>query len=298
MKIDTSVEIVDHCILCPDGEIRSDPAFSALLGLVQPYGVKRCDRCGLRWLSPRPTARGYTDLYSYEHYFNGPEVVESYSNLARRRRPYFARRIKHIESYYPIGRHLSILDVGAASGEFVNEALKRGHSAKGFEISSRAREEAYKKYSVELAAGGLEEVRGSAGYDVIHMNHVFEHLPDPNGAMRICQRLLRSGGLLVLEVPNQFYNDLDRLKKVLGMNRKPKFNAYSLHHTYFYIPSTIARLVMKYGFEIKRLRTANPDNTPLRPFNLKNFMLRYYLWLSDRIHQGGNIIEIIAAKYS
>jgi 2-polyprenyl-3-methyl-5-hydroxy-6-metoxy-1,4-benzoquinol methylase len=296
MKIDTNIETVDHCILCRDGKIRSDPTFSRLLGLVQPYDVKRCVKCGLRWVSPRPTARGYADLYSYEQYFDGPDAVECYPDLACRRRGYFVSRIKYIESRYSYQKSLSILDVGAATGEFVNEALKRGHRADGFEMSAGAREEAYRKYSIELAAGGLEEVRNAKAYDVIHMNHVFEHLPDPDGSLRICQRLLRSGGLLVIEVPNQFYNDLDRLKKLFGMKRRREFDAYSLHHTYFFTPSTIARLVTKHGFAVKRLRTANPENTPLLPFNLKNLILRYYLWLSDRIHKGGNIIEIIAVK--
>lgn len=296
MKIDPAIERINKCILCTDGKTQPDPKFFRLLGLIEPYGVKRCTTCGLRWLSPRPTAKGYADLYSYENYFDGPEAVESYSELEQHRQHYFVECIKEIELYFPLQRKLSMLDVGAATGRFVHEALKRGHRAVGFEISDGAREEAYRKYSVKLAKGGLEEVKNFEDYDVIHMNHVFEHLPNPLGSMQICHRLLKTGGLLILVVPKQFYNDIDRLKKVLGIQKKPEFNAYSLHHTYFYSSSTMAKLFELHGFQIKRLRTFNPANTPLRPFNIKNYILRYYLWFSDKIHHGGNIIEIIGVK--
>ena len=171
-----------------------------------------------------------------------------------------------------------------------------GHRAEGLELSQGAREQAKKRYSIDLIAGELGDIQGGESYDVIHMNHVFEHLPDPSAAMEICNKLLKQNGLLVLEVPREFYNDLDRLKKLLGWKRRKEFNAYSLHHTYFYTPKTLAKLIRQCGFGIKRLRTRNPAITPLIPFKLRNFFLRWYLWIADKTHQGGNIIEVFAVK--
>lgn len=128
------------------------------------------------------------------------------------------------------------------------------------------------------------------------MNHVFEHLPLPVEILAACRRMLASKGVLVLEVPLQFYNDLDRLKRILLLNKKPRFNAYSLHHTYFYTPDTLAKLLVKQNFDIESLRTANPHRTPLTPFRFKNLFLRYFLWAADFLHQGGNVIEVYARK--
>jgi 2-polyprenyl-3-methyl-5-hydroxy-6-metoxy-1,4-benzoquinol methylase len=296
MKIDKSVEEIDRCIICVESVVSSDARFSALLGLIPPYDVKVCASCALRWLSPRPTATGYRELYSYENYFDGKESVEYYPALAAERRPYFARRIRRIEKFLiPLGP-LSILDIGAATGEFVHEAGRRGHIATGIELSAGARQAAKQNYGLELLGISIEELDGAAMYDVIHMNHVFEHLPYPVETLAACYKHLNRGGLLVLEVPQQLDNDLDRLKRILGVAKHPRFNAYSLHHTYFFVPSTISMLLMKQKFRITRLATSNPARTPVIPFNGVNALLTVFLWLSDVTHHGGNIIELFAIR--
>lgn len=293
MQLNDSVESVPKCVLCDGIDGIPDRRFARLLGLVAPYGVKRCPGCGLRWLSPRPTREAYIDLYSDDHYFGEGDVVERYTELARQRTSYFRERIARIECMLS-GRKLAILDVGAATGEFVHEALERGHAAHGIEFSEDARHTALDRYGIELGDHSLEDEAVAAHYDVIHMNHVFEHLPDPKASLAACRRLLKPDGLLVIEVPQQIYNDLERLKKMLGVRKPPAFNAYSLHHTYFYTPNTLTRLLSTNGFAIDYLATANAARTPLSPFSLKNLLLRCFLAISDRMHRGGNIIEVYA----
>lgn len=294
MRIDQSIEKINHCILCEDTAGTPDRHFEGLLGLVEPYGVLCCPRCKLRWLSPRPTTVAYSQLYSNDHYFGEDNVVESYAELASQRVAYFESRIAEIERLLPKPRPLKLLDVGAATGEFVHEARKSGHQAFGIEFSEDARRTAYDLYKIELYDHGLEDEEQIHQYDVIHMNHVFEHLPDPKASLEACRGMLQSDGMLVVEVPREFYNDLDRLKKLLGVSKTPVFNAYSLHHTYFYSPYTICKLFKQHGLSIVRMRTAVPARTPLHPFSLKNLLLRAYLGLSDWLHRGGNIIEVYA----
>ena len=52
----------------------------------------------------------------------------------------------------------------------------------------------------------------------------------------------------------------------------------------------------KEGFRIDYLVTSNAKRTPLKPFNISNLVLLIFLWLSDKIHSGGNIIEVYARK--
>jgi SAM-dependent methyltransferase len=235
MKIDPRTETVDTCLICSTRDHKPDNWFERELGLVPPYGIVRCVDCGLRWLSPRPTAEAIMALYSEELYFDGPNAVESYAALAEKRRPYFSQRIKRIESHFQAGRKLSILDVGAATGEFVVEAIRRGHRADGIELSEHARRKARLAYGIELLHQSPADLAPIRPYDVIHLNHVFEHLPDPVSVLHDWHRVLDSEGMLVIEVPQQFDNDLDRLKRFLRIRKKPQFNAYSLHHTFFFL---------------------------------------------------------------
>ena len=295
MEIDKATDTVTHCVICLKPDTCSDSRFNSWLGLIKPYDVKRCDHCGLRWLSPRPTKEANVTLYSEENYFDGGNAVEKYSDLAAERIPYFRSRIEKIETYFPEGQYLDILEIGSATGEFVIEAIKKGHACIGLEFSDDARAKAKISYGVELLSQSVETLEDS-GFDVIHMNHVFEHLPFPHITLEHCHRILKPHGLLILEVPQQFLNDLDRLKTLLRLQKTPKFNAYSLHHTYFFTPSTLIQLIEGKDLKVEYLATANPHRTPLFPFSLKNAILRLYLWLADKLHKGGNIIEVYARK--
>lgn len=287
------VETVHDCLLHPDAEVTAAPRLAARLALRPPYDTRRCTRCGLHWLSPRPTADGYDALYSYDVYFEGPETVESYARVAALRRWSFHRRLIRLEGHLDRGR-LRILDVGAATGEFVVAALRRGHRAVGLEPSAGARREARRRHGVEMLAGAHDLDPGER-FDVVHLNHVLEHLPDPLETLRRLGRQLAPGGSLLVEVPQQLGNDVDRLKALLGRDER-RFDAYSLHHTYFFTAATLAETVRRADLEVIAQRTFHWGLTPPRPFSPRNLLLGSFLWLSDRLHGGGPVLEVHARR--
>lgn len=294
------VETIPSCLLCPESRGEEDVRFAGLLALPSPFGVLRCPGCGLRWLSPRPTQLAYERVYSDEFYFGGGgTAVDAYTDLARSRRPYFRDRLARIEGMLGLNRPLQVLEIGAATGEFLDEARSRGHTASGVEFSADARRKALEQYGLTLLSPDQSGSVGINSVDVIHMNHVLEHMPDPMRHIAWCRERLRPGGLMVIEVPQQLDNDLDRLKRALGLGgRHVAFDAYSLHHTYFFTPITAQAMFQRAGFTVLALATANPMRTPLWPVSLLNWVLRPTLWLSDRVHHGGNIIEIYASNRS
>ncbi len=295
MKIPKDTERIDRCILCGHLSISSDLRFRQLLGLVDPYDVQYCLNCGLRWLSPRPSAAGYTELYQYESYFNGPDAIECYTRLAAERRPYFRTRLEEIERCFTAGARLTILEIGSATGEFIHEAQLRGHTAVGIEVSEGARRVAKTLYEIELCENDLHALPENF-FDAIHMSHVLEHLPNPLETLLVCHKLLRDDGLIVVEVPQQFDNDLDRFRRLIGFVGRSRFGIYSLHHTYFFTPSTLSGILNHAHFEVINMTTANSNRTPFWPFKLKHWLLRPFLWAADKLHDGGNIIEVYARK--
>ncbi len=289
------IEFIDSCILCNLSAVAADDRFSFLLGLKQPFAVSKCQRCDLRWLNPRPTQEAYTKLYTNGDYFCSKNTPDDYRKLAAMRLPYFRHRLIQIERHFPKGQKLTILDIGAATGEFLDAAAKGGHTVVGIEFSADARRSAYEQYGIRLHSPGSIPA-AEHGYDVIHMNHVLEHLPNPLTTLNQCHQALKPGGLIVIEVPRQFDNDLDRLRSFLSTYHSPTFNAYSLHHTFFFTPKVLFEFLATAGFHVLQLHTANPNRTPLWPPSFKNSVLRALLYLSDKLHQGGNIIETYAFK--
>jgi SAM-dependent methyltransferase len=291
-------EAVPNCMLCGCVVVSRDPRWESLLALRAPYAVLHCDACSLRWLSPRPSAAGYQALYSNRNYFGGVGAVpEDYSRVVAERRDAFSRRLLRIERHCGSGRPLKLLDYGAAFGDFVELARARGHHCDGIELSDDARGMALREHGIELMSPGQEDTIAAGIYDVLHMNHVLEHMPDPLAHLRRCGHWLRPGGLLVVEVPQQFDNLLDRTRRLLSVGgRQREFNAYSLHHTYFFSPRSLREVARRSGLEEVSLRTFNPDKTPLWPPRAKNWVLAAGLAFADLSHAGGNILELYATR--
>ena len=291
-------EPVRNCILCGSRTSEHDARWQAYLALPAEYGVARCRSCDLRWLDPRPSAAGYRVLYSDENYFGGAGASPvEYQHVMVSRRDYFERRLRGIERSRGITSGLSILDYGAAAGDFVALARARGHHCDGIELSADARGQSESLHGVRLMSAEEGDALPDASYDVLHMNHVLEHMADPLAHLRWCSRVLKLGGLLVAEVPQQFENDLDRLRRLFHLGGKQRqFDAYSLHHTYFFTPASLPALAVRAGFSVFHLRTFNADKTPLWPPVLRNWVLRFGLSLADRLHSGGNILELHAVN--
>lgn len=295
-------ERVASCVLHPGAEGVPETAAAEYLGLPPSFGVRRCPTCGLRWLTPRPTPEGYERLYSRRFYF-GDEVAErrNYRQVVGQRLWGFRRRLRRLEKTFagevgeggPRGG-LRLLDIGAATGDFVAEARARGHRAEGFEISAEARREARQRHGLEIAGGDLGDLSGP--YDVVHLNHVLEHLPDPLAALRTAFRLTAPEGVLAVEVPQQFDNGVEWLLRLAGRSRHGQFDAHSLHHTYFFTPATLVATLEAGGFSVVESRTFHWGVTPPASTSPRNLLLGTYLWSLDKACRGGPVIEAYARR--
>ena len=93
----------------------------------------------------------------------------------------------------------SILDIGAGTGSFLKLAKDNGWSVKGVEPNKNARSLAEQK---DLSLNeSIDELSGST-FDVVTLWHVLEHLPDLENIISKLEALVKSGGVLVIAVPN------------------------------------------------------------------------------------------------
>jgi 2-polyprenyl-3-methyl-5-hydroxy-6-metoxy-1,4-benzoquinol methylase len=103
-----------------------------------------------------------------------------------------------------------MLDIGCGTGGLIRtfSALAPGWRLAGHDLDSRHRESVLRIRGVErYYTGPVADIRDR--FDLITMQHVLEHIPDPVDLLRHVRELLNPGGLLFVQVPNALDNPFD-----------------------------------------------------------------------------------------
>lgn len=188
----TSTSPLATCPLCGSTAYRERAAFDRAV-------MVSCSDCGLvRQLDGSFDATVYRD-----DYYESDRPTGGYANYVRDadiNRRTFASRLRRIEAR--IGKPGRLLDVGCALGDFVLEAMRRGWSADGLEVSAFAAAQARARGArVHHGLLGPQTISESS-YDVITMYDTLEHTDDPVGMLREVRRALAPGGLAHIVTPN------------------------------------------------------------------------------------------------
>jgi SAM-dependent methyltransferase len=101
------------------------------------------------------------------------------------------------------GKSGRLLDVGSATGVFLNGMRQRGWDVYGVEPTKYAAEYARKRFDLQVQEKYLEEAEFDEGFfNVITMWDVLEHVPFPDQILAKISRLLQPGGWLIMTLPN------------------------------------------------------------------------------------------------
>jgi SAM-dependent methyltransferase len=284
------------CAVCGSTAAVAEPRKTRLLNLRAPNAICRCGRCGFLYLNPRPTIEELAEMYTTDPYY----AADNATRGATRRRFYHGRMAR-LERWRP--ERGSLLGIGCLEGGYALEiARARGWRVEAVEFSPILAEHARTALGIEVSvarAWDLVALRGDR-FDAIFSQNL-EHVPDPGVTLAQCRELLAPDGLLMLEVPNQFYSLIDVLK--LAVSRIAGDGAYAWFHrdltfefhTLYFTPRTLRALLEREGFHVLALRT----HLRAHPLYLGKGSRR---WLQGPIHALGGLvnrgpcIEVIAAR--
>jgi 2-polyprenyl-3-methyl-5-hydroxy-6-metoxy-1,4-benzoquinol methylase len=192
--------------------------------LIDP--LVHCCRCGLKYVTPRLNPTTVLEGYA-------AAVDETFVSQAKARERTFTRCLDIMQAL--LGQRPGrLLDIGTANGSFLKVARDAGWDVAGCEPNRWMVEWCRRNYGIPVTAGTIFDGHyASESFDVITLWDVLEHTPDPMAVLRECHRLLKDGGLVVVNYP-----DIDSwIARVMG--RKWVF-LLSVHY-YYFTPKTVRR---------------------------------------------------------
>ena len=151
-----------------------------------------------------------------------------------------------------------LLEIGAGRGETMKLAHQIGWDVVGTEPSETFAAYAAKVTGRQLYTKPIEECGFAANeFDVVILSAVLEHLYDPSAAISEISRVLKPGGLLFLDVPNErglvfkAGNLYERLRgRKWCINLSPTFPPF---HLFGFSPRSLQTLLSSNGLGIVKM---------------------------------------------
>lgn len=201
-----------------------------------PVSTVVCKPCGLVQTSPRPTQAELKRFYETDYRtLYGGSVLPS-----KRVRQHMTRQGE--SRYQDLSPHLTsdsrIMEMGCATGEFLQILIDRGYTPMGTELSPDCAVEARKK-GCQVYTEFLEEHQfDNNPLDAVCLFHVLEHLQSPVDSLRNIRNWLGPEGILFLEVPDlhqPYHGNLSRF--------------FQVAHLYSFSRITLETILKTAGFE-------------------------------------------------
>lgn len=218
----------EYCDLCAE---RGD-----LYGKGRSYDLLSCKRCSLIWTNPLEyPSNGEAD--------NGHQYWHEDVYLANRDAQ--KKRFRHqLQTYLKQARvadpkSLKVLEVGCGLGFFLDVCEEPGITVEGCDIVAPAIEYANRERE-RARLGTLDDHYRDESFDAVFAFNLIEHLPHPKDFLAQAHRVLKPGGMLVLETPIQesLFHRMARLGYALSKGRLNLFGMDPGGHVYKFSKKT------------------------------------------------------------
>jgi 2-polyprenyl-3-methyl-5-hydroxy-6-metoxy-1,4-benzoquinol methylase len=250
-------ELTIRCPVCegicffPETEI-----FDDRYGEPNRYQLARCGVCGHLATAPRLRELDLPGLYG-TYYPRRNISAHDVAHEAAKAKRGFACLVRwwngtDNQGQYSVRAGETMLDVGCGSGTSLLEAKALGATAFGIEADPNVKPIAA-NLGLTIHFGNLQDRPfPEQTFDLIVMNQVIEHLPDPDEGLRELSERLAPNGRMALAFPN-----IDSLwRRLSGRGWINWHIPYHLHH---FDLKHFERMVRRCGLEVVRSRTITPN---------------------------------------
>ncbi|WP_210410806.1 class I SAM-dependent methyltransferase [Leptospira sarikeiensis] len=198
--------------------------------------IQVCKTCGFQAQFPRPEPES---LYTEEYYTGNQNFTYKDERITEKFDRYvWFSRLKNISKFRSDG---NFLDIGCSFGGLLQCAKEKGYVPYGVEISPYSAKQAetrgFKVWQGQFLDADIPE----NFFDVITLIEVIEHLENPKKVFDKLSKVLKPGGLLLIQTAN-----FDAWQAINSGN---KYHYYLPGHVYYYSANLLRKILARRGFE-------------------------------------------------
>jgi len=233
------MKIIHKCPLCKSGNQKE---FIRSRRFKTTYVYNSCKNCKCVYLANRPEKEFMDEYYGKTYNYEGFNINRS--SLGK----YYKEELKIIKKYKGKGK---ILEIGCASGGFIEAALNHGYDAYGVERSQKVINFAPDFIQERIyCTDNFEEAEGT--FDIFYLSHVLEHLEDPQKIFNKIKKIANKRAIVIVKVPNIDSLMARLMKRRWGWLAPPE-------HFYHFNYHSLKYLTEKNGWEIVYYITRKGD---------------------------------------
>lgn len=223
---------------------------------IDGFDYVRCGTCELIYVNePAPTSELYTAYdggawKAFRRKLTAPfRTFDQIPNLDKsmaRASGIFNFAASHFNK--PVGQDNTFLDIGCNKGFLLVRAAEAGFNVYGIELVAVLLEQfrrKYKRFANQVFAGRFMDVQRDFKdemFDIVTGIDVIEHLEDPNADFRDIYRILKPGGIFVIQTPDGGSKEAKAEKDQWGA-LKP------LEHLQLFSRKNLGVFAEKFGFK-------------------------------------------------
>jgi len=167
------------------------PDHEYLVNFIARYAV--CGDCGTLYQVPMPDSCTLTSFY--------PKTYHSFATMGTLAKVRHSLRLRRLLRLLNKDTGV-VLDYGCGNGSFIRWASDRAKKISfwGYELADQPRTE--RRDGVTIVTGSVEHLMNELPpCDLVTMNHVIEHLPDPRSVLRALHQRMNDGAILEGQTP-------------------------------------------------------------------------------------------------
>jgi 2-polyprenyl-3-methyl-5-hydroxy-6-metoxy-1,4-benzoquinol methylase len=221
------------CALCGSARLKPGRA-----------GLSVCGECGLAGDYPLPDQDELNEFYTKDYYEAWGREGGEDPAVRTMKQATFASRLEPLK---PLPRGVRVLDVGCATGYFLDLVAAAGGEPYGVEISPYAARIAGDRFPGRVTQGTLDQAAYPDGhFHAVFMSDVIEHVPHPDRLLAETYRITAPEGWVVICTPD-FGSVSARVLGRRWFHRKRE-------HIIYFTAATIQGGLERAGFTAVRVR--------------------------------------------